>query len=55
MEKFNDMPRRFHANVNVDEAPYDRKRGDKPALSEREIDDLVSFLGTLNDGYTGQR
>ena len=55
VEKFNDMPRRFHANVNIDEAPYDRKRGDKPALSEREIDDLVSFLGTLNDGYTGQR
>ena len=45
----------FSANVNIDEAPYDRKRGDKPALSEREIDDLVSFLGTLNDGYAGQR
>jgi cytochrome c peroxidase len=31
--------------------PYDRKRGEKPALSDQEIDDVVAFLRTLNDGY----
>jgi cytochrome c peroxidase len=50
--KFNDLPTAYHANVNVTEAPYDRKRGDAPALNESEIADLVSFLNTLTDGYT---
>lgn len=51
VKKFDDLPARYHRNVNRDEAPYDRKRGERPALSEQEIDDLVIFLRTLNDGY----
>ena len=51
VDKFNDLPRRYHANVNIEEAPYGRKRGQQPALSDKEIDDLVSFLETLTDGY----
>ncbi|MCK6395420.1 cytochrome c peroxidase [Zoogloea sp.] len=50
--KFNDLPLAYHANVNVTEAPYNRKPGDAPALNESEIADLVSFLNTLTDGYT---
>ncbi len=50
--KFNDLPVAYHANVNVTEAPYNRKPGDAPALNESEIADLVSFLNTLTDGYT---
>ena len=49
--KFNDLPNKYHENVNTKEAPYDRKLGEKPALSEQEIDDVLRFLATLEDGY----
>ena len=47
--KFNDLPAQFHINVNRTEGPYNRQPGMAPALSSREIDDLIKFLGTLND------
>jgi cytochrome c peroxidase len=49
--KFNDLPPEYIKNVNATEAPYNRKRGDEPALSSDEIDDVVAFLQTLTDGY----
>jgi cytochrome c peroxidase len=52
VQKFNDLPAAYRKNVNITEAPYNRKPGDTPALSESEIADLVSFLNTLTDGYT---
>ncbi len=55
VDKFNDMPLRYRSNVNTDEAPYDRKRGQKPALNDQEIDDVVSFLQTLTDGYQSKK
>ncbi|NBX05641.1 MAG: hypothetical protein EBR18_06000 [Betaproteobacteria bacterium] len=51
VKKFDDLPAAYHRNVNVEEVPYDRKRGEKPALSDKEVDDVVTFLRTLNDGY----
>ena len=51
VEKFNDLPPQYRANVNVTEVPYNRQPGMAPALSPAEIDDLVQFLGTLTDGY----
>jgi cytochrome c peroxidase len=48
-QKFDDLPRKFHDNVNVKEVPYDRKPGQKPRLSNRDIDAIVSFLETLTD------
>lgn len=50
VDKFNDLPERYWPNVNV-EPPFDRHVGDKPALTEQEIDDIVAFLQTLTDGY----
>jgi cytochrome c peroxidase len=47
---FDDLPARYVDNLNV-EPPFDRHLGDKPALSDQEIDDIVVFLGTLTDGY----
>lgn len=41
----------YVGNVNTAEAPYDRKLGQQPALSTDEIDDVIAFLCTLNDGY----
>ncbi|SAL40206.1 di-heme cytochrome c peroxidase [Caballeronia terrestris] len=49
-QKFDDLPRRYWGNVNM-EPPFDRKRGEKPALDEAEIRDIVAFLNTLTDGY----
>jgi cytochrome c peroxidase len=50
VRKFDDLPPEYHANVNV-EPPFDRRAGGRPALSGPEIDDIISFLQTLNDGY----
>ncbi len=47
--KFNDLPVKFHPNVNVEEVPYGGKRGGKPYLTDEEIDDVVAFLRTLTD------
>jgi len=50
VRKFDDLPRRYWDNLNT-EPPFDRKPGDKPALDEAEIKDVVAFLNTLTDGY----
>ena len=52
IDKFNDLPEAYKANVNTSEAPYNRTLGDAPALTDDEIDDVVAFLATLSDGYS---
>jgi cytochrome c peroxidase len=47
---FDDLPASYHANVNTD-PPFKPRADGRPRLSEREIDDIVAFLGTLSDGY----
>ncbi|MDC8773469.1 cytochrome-c peroxidase [Roseateles albus] len=51
LNKFDDLPAAYKANVNISEGPYNRKPGEQPALSDAEIDDVLAFLGTLSDGY----
>jgi cytochrome c peroxidase len=51
IDKFNDLPAAYKANVNATEVPYNRLLGDAPALNDAEIDDLVAFLATLTDGW----
>lgn len=53
-EKFDDLPAAYRGNVNAGEAPYDRKPGQKPRLSGREIDAIVAFLETLTDRPAGK-
>jgi cytochrome c peroxidase len=48
--KFDDLPDKYHKNVNTD-PPFGGHPGDRPALDEAEIADIVAFLGTLTDGY----
>lgn len=50
VDKFDDLPPRYHANVNM-EPPFGGKPGDRPALSEADVRDIVAFLKTLTDGY----
>jgi cytochrome c peroxidase len=49
--KYNDLPEQYRGNVNTAEPPYNRKPGEAPALTDAEIDLVVTFLGTLTDGY----
>eukprot|EP01037_Dinobryon_pediforme_P021671 gene21671-22601_t len=49
IDKSNDLPKEYKANVNIEEVPYDRKLGQKPRLNEAEINALVAFLKTLTD------
>lgn len=51
VEKYNDLPARYRANIDTIDAPLDRKPGDRPALDDGEIEDVIAFLKTLTDGY----
>ncbi len=44
----------YVGNVNSSEIPYNRVLGDSPALDPDEINDLITFLCTLTDGYEPQ-
>jgi cytochrome c peroxidase len=55
VNKFNDLPPTLQGNVNISEAPYDRRLGDLPALSDAEVDDVITFLRTLTDGWLPSR
>ncbi len=46
---FNDLPAALRSNVDRSDAPLNWQRGQPPALSAAEIDDLVAFLQTLDD------
>jgi cytochrome c peroxidase len=48
---YNDLPPARRGNVNRTETPYQAKRGDLASLTEAEVQDVVVFLRTLNDGY----
>ncbi|WP_115720616.1 cytochrome-c peroxidase [Gallaecimonas mangrovi] len=50
---YNDLPRRYLKNVDTTDAPLNRHLGDVPALTATQINDIIAFLGTLNDGYKG--
>jgi cytochrome c peroxidase len=50
-KKFNDLPPQFHANVDVETPPYQRRPEQRAQLNDDEIDDIVAFLRTLTDGY----
>jgi cytochrome c peroxidase len=49
--KFDDLPAALHGNVDQEMRPYHRRPGQRPALNDEEIDDIVAFLRTLTDGY----
>jgi cytochrome c peroxidase len=49
--KFNDLPARYHGNVDTSDAPLDRKPGQPSPMTKEEMRDVVAFLNTLNDGY----
>lgn len=51
VEPYDDLPAHYRGNVDMVDAPYDRRKGETPALNDAEISDVIAFLGTLTDGY----
>ncbi|WP_407045982.1 cytochrome-c peroxidase [Mesorhizobium abyssinicae] len=49
INQYDDLPRAYRGNLNTDPPFNGRKPGDRPALTDAEIDDIVAFLGTLTD------
>jgi cytochrome c peroxidase len=49
--KYDDLPPLHRKNVDTADAPFNRHQGDQPALNTQEIQDVIAFLRTLNDGY----
>lgn len=41
----------YLGNVNTSEIPYNRKLGEQPALGAGEINDMITFLCALTDGF----
>ncbi|MEO8778612.1 MAG: cytochrome c peroxidase [Rhodanobacter sp.] len=52
LDVFDDLPPPYRANIDHIDAPMDRSVGEKPALNDAEIRDLIAFLKTLDDGYS---
>ncbi len=50
--RFDDVPARFLGNIDLVDPPFDRKPGDRPAMTEEDRRDIVAFLKTLTDGYS---
>jgi cytochrome c peroxidase len=48
-QKYDDVPRKYQANVNIYAPVYNRREGAAPPMSDDEIDAVVAFLGTLTD------
>jgi cytochrome c peroxidase len=49
--KFDDLPPQYRHNIDTTDAPFDRKLGQPPALTAREMADIAAFLRTLTDGH----
>ena len=51
VQKFNDLPKKYHGNIDT-QMPLDgRAPGSAPPMNEQDIQDLLAFLDTLTDGY----
>ncbi|HEX4040958.1 MAG TPA: cytochrome-c peroxidase, partial [Xanthobacteraceae bacterium] len=55
VQKFNDMPPRFVANIDVTDPPFNRKPGDSLAMTDQDKADIIAFINTLVDGYKETR
>ncbi len=51
VQKYDDIPAQFQANIDVADAPFDRHFGETPAMTAQDEADIIAFLQTLTDGY----
>ncbi|HEY2756683.1 MAG TPA: cytochrome c peroxidase [Pseudolabrys sp.] len=55
VDKLNDIPEQYRANVDVSDPPFNRHPGDTPAMTAQEEADIIAFLQTLTDGYKPEK
>ena len=55
VDKYNDLPARYRANIDTIDPPFNRKPGQPPAMSAQDMRDIIAFLKTLNDGWRPSR
>jgi cytochrome c peroxidase len=53
--KYNDIPAKYHGNVDVSDPPFNRHPGDASAMTAQDETDIIAFLQTLNDGYQPEK
>jgi cytochrome c peroxidase len=51
VQKFDDLPPQYRGNVDVTDPPFNRKPGEKPAMTAQDMRDIIAFLRTLDDGW----
>ena len=54
VRKFDDLPAQYQGNINL-EPPFGRHPGERPSLSPDDVADIVAFLRTLTDGFSGPK
>jgi len=47
--RYNDLPAPYGANIDTTDAPFNRRPGDRPAMSDQDMADIIAFLKTLDD------
>lgn len=55
VRKYDDLPEKYHANVDVSDPPFERHLGEVPAMTPQDEADIIAFLKTLTDGYQPKR
>ena len=54
VEKYNDIPPQYRANVDTTDPPLNRTPGQRPANSQQDLQDIIAFVKTLTDGYNAR-
>jgi cytochrome c peroxidase len=49
VQKFDDLPAQYQANIDTQPPLDGRPAGSQPPMSQQDLDDLEAFLGTLTD------
>jgi cytochrome c peroxidase len=52
LAQYNDMPSTYRGNIDTTDAPFNLHVGDPPPMTDQDIRDIITFLHTLDDGYT---
>jgi len=47
--KYDDIPERYRANIDVADPPFNRQPGQLPAMTDLDSADIIAFLQTLTD------
>jgi cytochrome c peroxidase len=55
VQKYDDLPAKYHGNIDVIDPPFDRHLGETPAMTAQDESDIIAFLKTLTDGYQPER